>query len=386
MRDARIVRPLQGVVRRLRWYASQYRPVPDAPPFPPVPDAPVRLIAGPANFAGQAWTWSRAAEQHLPGVGAVVFQLVREHLRFPADYEVPRPVYAHPSWQQRQQAFITRHFTHVLIDAMRPILGPRGREDCAAELPVLRRAGLAVALLAHGSEVRLPSRHAERERWSPFHEWDDFAGLLERQARRLGGIINDFAGPAFVSTPDLLIDVPGATWLPVVVEPERWAAPPVPPERDKLVVLHMPSSTRFKGSHHVDAAMEPLVRSGLVEYRRVEGVPHAELPAVVADADVLLEQFVLGPYSVTACEAMVSGRPVVAYVSEQVRAHVKDVTGRDLPVVQADPADLTDVVAGLAADRAGLRERGEAGRAFAGEVHDGRFSAEVLGRWLLGGK
>ncbi|WP_157987426.1 glycosyltransferase family protein [Jiangella endophytica] len=386
MRDARIVRPVKGVVRRLRRFAARYRPVPDLPPFPPAPETPVRLIAGPANFAGQAWTWSRAAERHLPGVGAVVFQLIRENLRFPADYEVPRPVYANPYWQRRQQEYVTQHFTHVLIDAMRPLLGPHGREDCAPELPVLRRAGLDVALLAHGSEVRLPSRHAERERWSPFHEWDDYASRLERQARRLGGIINDFAGPTFVSTPDLLVDVPRATWLPVVVEPQRWAAPPVPPERDKLVVLHVPSSTRFKGSHHVDAAMEPLVRSGLVEYRRLERVPHTELPAAVADADVVLEQFVLGPYSVTACEAMAAGRPVVAYVSDQVRAHVKEATGRDLPVVQADPSDLSDVVAGLAADRVGLRERGEAGRAFVGEVHDGRYSAEVLGRWLLGGK
>jgi hypothetical protein len=384
MRDAGIVRPFKGVVRRLRRLAVRYRPAPESPPFPPVPDASVRLLAGPANFAGQAWTWGRAAEQHLPGVGAVVFQLIRENLRFPADYEVPRPVYAHPSWQRRQQDFVTTHFTHVLIDAMRPVLGPRGREDCAAELPVLRQAGVRVALLAHGSDVRLPSRHAERERWSPFHEWDDYAGRLERQAERLGAIINGFDGPTYVSTPDLLIDVPAAIWLPVVVEPDRWAAPPLLPERDRLVVLHVPSNARFKGSHHVDAAMEPLVRSGLVDYRRLEGVAPADMPATVAQADVVLEQFVLGPYSVTACEAMAAGRTVVAYVSDQVRTHVEHATGRELPVVQADPSDLAEVVAGLAADRARLRERGEAGRAFVREVHDGRFSADVLGRWLLG--
>lgn len=384
MRDASIVRPLKGTLRRLRRLAAGYRPVPDLPPFPPVPATEVRLITGPANFAGQAWAWGRAAERELPDAGIVVFQLTRENLRFPADYEVPRPVYAHPYWQRLQQDYVTRHFSHVLIDAMRPILGPRGREDCADELPVLRRAGTRVALVAHGSEVRLPSRHAERERWSPFHEWDDLADRLERQARRLGGIINDYDGPTFVSTPDLLIDVPAATWLPVVVDPDRWAAPPPPAERDRLVVLHVPSNTRFKGSHHVDGAMEPLVRSGLVEYRRLEGLAPGDMPAAVADADVVLEQFVLGPYSVTACEAMAAGRTVVAYVSEQVRSHVTSTTGRELPVVQAEPDDLTEVVAGLAEDRAALRDRGEAGRGFVGEVHDGRFSAEVLGRWLHG--
>ncbi|MBB5788404.1 hypothetical protein [Jiangella mangrovi] len=382
MRDAAVLRPVKALYRQARRTVERYRPLAEPPVFPPVPATPVRLLAGPANFAGQAWAWARAAEAHLDGVGAVVFAQQRDRLPFPSDYSVPRTVYRHPYWQARQREYVTGGFTHVLIDAMRPVLGPRTKEDCASELPVLRRAGLSVALLAHGSDVRLPSRHAEREPWSPFTEPDELTEKLERQARRLGAIINGHDGPTFVSTPDLLADVPRARWLPVVVDPDRWATDAPVGAGRKLVVLHVPSNPRFKGSHHVDAAMTALADRGVVEYRRLEGIEPHRMPEVVAGVDVVLEQFVLGPYSVTACEAMAAGRVVAAYVAPAVREHVRQATGWELPVVQADPDTLADVVAGLAADRAALPELGELGRRFVREVHDGRLSAQVLAPWL----
>ena len=41
-----------------------------------------------------------------------------------------------------------------------------------------------------------------------------------------------------VSTPDLLLDLPGAVWLPVVVDTELWRPGPPVLEREVPVVLH----------------------------------------------------------------------------------------------------------------------------------------------------
>jgi hypothetical protein len=352
------------------------------PAQPRPPRTSVRLFVGPANFAGQGTTWARAAERHLVGVGARNMSVSGGAYRFPVDMEVPRDLLENPYWQDRQIHYLTSRFSHVLIEAGRPVLGARYGKNCAGEIKVLRDAGVSIALAAHGSDVRLPSRHAETHEWSPFHEHDQFYVRLEAQARREGQLFNTFEGHTFVSTPDLLVDVPGAKWLPVVIEPDRWHADRAPLERPRPVVVHAPTNPRFKGTSYVDAAMRPLHQSGLIEYRKVTDVPSEQMPAVIGDADIVLEQFVLGPYSVTSCEAMAAGRVVVAAVDRGVREHVKEATGRDLPIVHADPKTLARVVEELVADSDSAQELAARGPAYVRAVHDGTMSAAVLGTWL----
>src|SRR5689334_18505612 len=155
-----VVDGLRGV-RRAWWRLSgrlRGRPA-DEPPRPAVPDTPVRLLVGPANFAGQAWEWARAAERHLDGVGATVMAVQRGGLDFDADYAVPLRVYRSPVWSVAQEDWVSARFTHVLIDAMRPLFGPLYGDDCARELAALQAAGRTVGLIAHGSDIRVPSRH-----------------------------------------------------------------------------------------------------------------------------------------------------------------------------------------------------------------------------------
>ena len=61
-----------------------------------------------------------------------------------------------------------------------------------------------------------------------------------------------------------------------------------------------------------------------------------------------------------------------------VRDRVRDATGLDVPVIEADPETLRDVVLHVARERDAARETAALGPAFVREVHDGRRSAEVL--------
>jgi len=65
-----------------------------------------------------------------------------------------------------------------------------------------------------------------------------------------------------------------------------------------------------------------------------------------------------------------------------VRDRVRSLAGREVPIVEADPHTLGDVVTGLIADRDAAAERAVAGPGFVTELHDGRRSAEVLKPWL----
>ena len=356
------------------------------PDRPPVPDTPVRLLIGPANFAGQGWQWARAAEREVPGVGAEAYAFTDGALAFPTDYVVPIDVYARSQrWQEDQERHVLASYTHVLIEAGRPIFGTRYGSTCVRELRVLRRAGLEVALMSHGSDLRIPSQHARRFADSPFHDtWWESVPILERTAVRNAKLFNSYDGHTFVSTLDLLDYAPRAVWCPGVVDVDAWATDTVALERRVPVVAHAPSKGMLKGSQLVDPIMEELDRRGIVEYRRIERIQPRDMPAVYKDADIVIDQFTMGIYGVAACEAMAAGRVVVSFVGETVRSRALEATGRELPIVEATPATLVEVIEKLLDDRDAARDTAAAGPSYVRENHDGRRSAAALAPFLTG--
>ena len=376
-RDARRVLRRAGV----RGVDGSWPPVGSSPD----PSAAVRLLIGGANFAGQAWAWARTADR-LDGVSARSFTVRRGGFPFPSDLDVPVARLADPRWQRAQERWVLASFTHGLVESFRPVLGDAHGSDCRGDLEVLRAGGLDLALVAHGSDVRQPSLHAATYPRSPFRgagAEGEYVAKLERQAARNRETAARFEGPVFVSTPDLLDFVPGATWLPTVRDLASWEQAATGRgvlERERPLVLHVPTNPRLKGTAEIDAAMQQLEAEGLVEYQRVQGVAPEDMPALVARADVVVDQVALGLYSLTAVEAMAAGRLVVAHVPEHVRAR----TPVPLPVLEADGATLYEAVRAALADRDAARSRAAEGPAYARAVHDGARSAEVLAGWLSG--
>lgn len=252
---------------------------------------------------------------------------------------------------------------------------------------MLRRRGVAVGLVFHGTDIRHPARHAASTRWSPFHE--EHHGLTRTLMNRVARLERELARealPEFVATPDLLADRPNATWLPVVIEPDMWAAAarPILPAGRTPVVVHAPSESVFKGSDLIDPVLTRLDEEGLIEYRRVSGVPAGDMPEVYGDADIVVDQLRMRIYGVAACEAMAAGRIVVSEVSPMVREHVRAASGLDLPVVDATAETLDAVLRGIVADPGSFIELASSGPAFVRELHDGRRSAAALSAFLGG--
>lgn len=344
------------------------------------PNAPVRLYVAPANSAGQGYRWARAAES-LTGVGAINMAIERtQNFAFDADEHIPFAVYAmSKSWQRRQRSFVKK-FTHVLVEAQLPLYS---RGPLTAEVRQLRRGGIHVAILCHGSDIRLPSRHARGNSWSPFTDPNHEAtAQLERIATQNKSLLARLAILVFVSTPDLLEDVPAATWLPVVVDPELWHSHEPVLARDVPRVVHVPSNPWIKGSDKIESVLTEMAQRGLIEYERIQGVPAAQMPAVYARADIVLDQFRLVSYGVSACEAMASGRLVIGQVSDQVRDHVHATAGLELPIVEATIDSLGSVLDQVLADRSRFGAVAATGPGFVAQLHDGAASARVLAPFL----
>lgn len=368
--------------RRLRWDPSAVQTAIAAP------GSGISLLIAPANSAGQAHLWARAARERLAGVRAANLMTVPlggDAPAFNTDFAVPLAATAFSrSWRQGQRDALRNGFTHVLAESGR---GPYGDDSgISAIMAELSSSGLAAGTLWHGSDIRLPSAHAAAEPDSPFGTRgtypSDRTARLERAARERLHAIEKGDWPVFVSTLGLM-DVPRATWLPVVVDIERWRTETEPMRGEgKPVVAYAPSNAALKGDDAIDIQLRRLEDDGIIRYRRIRDIPSAQMPHVYQTADVVLDQFRIGDYGVAACEAMAAGRPVIGHVSELVRERVRTATGHNLPIIESRYGDVGRTVRELISDRDALRACGEEGTRFVADVHDGALSAAVLADFL----
>lgn len=353
---------------------------------PPTVEGAIRLLIGPSNFAGQGRAWAEAAGV-LPGVAACSFAVGPSPLTLPADYAVAREQFEDPVWASAHEEWV-KGFTHVLIEAGRPVTGLSRGLYANGDYPALVEAGICVGMVAHGSDVRRPDRHMAREPDSPFHHADESTLRIRQAYADLIAPLTDACPWPFVSTPDLLDDVPHGRWLPVVVDVDRWGAEPWrPPAAGRLPkVVHVPSDSFMKGTELIEPTLHRLAEAGRIDYVPVRGVPQTEMPALVASADLVLDQFALGSYGVAAVEAMAAGRVVVGHVRPDVRAHVLATTGVELPIVQSRGGDIEGVILELLDDVDRWEATAAASLSFAHEVHDGWLSGQVLRDFLVLGR
>lgn len=344
-------------------------------------DSP-RVLIGATNSAGQGFQWARALERMRPEVRAISMQFVRDaSLRFPVDLAVANGFGAHSRFWQRHQTSVLKGYDAVLIESAKPVLGGRHNANVLAQISELQSAGVRVALIFHGSDIRDPIAHMREEPASYFAVDEAFTGRMAEGVQRSKAVLADAHVPVFVSTLDLLTDVPNAIWLPVVIDPLKWQTQQAPLTKPGLPrVVHVPSSSLIKGTDLIDPVMRRLHDDGVVEYECVTGVDPDNMPQMYQEADIVLDQFRGGPYGVAACEALAAGRIVISHVPhrERIRKH----TGEELPIIQATHENLAQVIMHTIEEPHEALHLALQGPGFVARHHDGTRTGRILSEWL----
>lgn len=343
-----------------------------------------RVFIGPTNYAGQADSWARALESARPQTRATSMKIRygQDSFEYPADQTVPS-VYSRLSrrWQHRQLRAL-QGYTGLLLESARPFLGGLYDSDAARQLQELKRTGVSCALLFHGSDIRDPDIHAQKERHSPFAVDRELRDRCRGMADRSRELIERTGLPVYVSTVGLLSEVEGSNWLPVVIETDVWQAGDPPLSAGlPLRVAHAPS-TGIKGTDLIEESLQRLHADKSIDYQVVRGIPHSAMPDVYRNTDVVLDSFRTGNYGVAACEGLAAGRIVVAHISEEVRRRTRELTGEELPIVEATPESLAEVLLSIVEDPTSALEIAAAGPEFVRRFHGGSRSGAVLAEWL----
>ncbi|WDZ96603.1 glycosyltransferase [Herbaspirillum sp. WKF16] len=180
----------------------------------------------------------------------------------------------------------------------------------------------------------------------------------------------------FSLNPDLLHVLPEhAQFLPYChIDLREWSVVERTPAEQNVrpVVLHAPSHRGVKGTRFILDAVSRLQEEGIdFEFVMVEGMRQDEARRLYERADILVDQLLAGWYGGIAVELMALGKPVIAYIREADLKFVPEEMRAQLPVVQAEPETIYEVLKRcLTTDRGLLPEMGMRSRRFVERWHD----------------
>lgn len=238
------------------------------------------------------------------------------------------------------------------------------------DLPIVRMRGKVVVEF-WGSDVRNPLLAMANNPWL-------YPQMDQPSASSRLKVWGHCAHAAIVADHELLTYVAPYFDKVFIVRQRIWLddfQPTYPdPQREPIVVAHAPSDRAIKGTEAILSALEEIRSHRPVQPLLVEGRCHRETIRLLSKADVVVDQLRIGTYGLLALEAMALGKPVVAYIRDDLRGQYP----ASLPVVSATPLTIRQVLERLLDDGTLRHELGVQGRRYVEEYHDARRIAQEL--------
>jgi glycosyltransferase involved in cell wall biosynthesis len=148
-------------------------------------------------------------------------------------------------------------------------------------------------------------------------------------------------------------------------------------------VVHTPNHRGFKGTEFLLRAVEELKNEGLqIDLRLLERVPNAEVRRIVAETDILAEQFIATAYAMSGMEGMACGLPVMANLDSEYYTQVfrRYSFLNECPILSTTPETLRDNLR-LLVNQPALREQlGRAGREYVEKYHSFEAARYLFGK------
>lgn len=238
----------------------------------------------------------------------------------------------------------------------------------------------------NGCDARQKYATIQRTSYSACHNDDCYDGICMDSkhdviARKRIAKMSSYVDHIFAVNPDLLWFLPeGATFLPYTIsnfddiEYQGEVA-----QKKVFTIVHAPTQRGAKGTEYILPVLNKIEQSTKnIKVILVENVPRAEALNIYSQADLVVDQLLVGWYGALAVEVMKMGKPVVCYIREEDLKFVPEPMRKDLPLIEARIDNFEDVVYYCIENPDFLREKARASLEYVQNWHNPRYVAGLV--------
>ena len=175
-----------------------------------------------------------------------------------------------------------------------------------------------------------------------------------------------FTDKILVSTPDLLQWSPNAIWIPNLIDLEKYYYRTDNKEKNEINIVHAPSNRGHKGTEFVINAVELLKSEGYhISLSLIENMDHNSVIKYFQNADIVIDQLIIGWYGNVAIESMAFGKPVCVFIRQDLESFLPF-----MPFCNTSTDNLVENLRSLVENKKQRQELGEKARVYVEKMHD----------------
>ena len=336
----------------------------------------MRILHCPTSTGGNAWGLSQA-ERKL-GLDSTVLIFQNTWLNYPADINLRLDRSSKLVKYLKMSSFFLEavrkydvfHFNFGLSLFFIP------RLNLFLDVPILKHVGKKIVVTYQGCDARQRGFCVNNFPISACMERDCYRDQCNEKTdakkRRRIALHSTYADRVFALNPDLLHVIPNGEFLPYAsVDVREWVPSQEKGDGKNFNIFHAPTNRGAKGTKYILEAVEKLrEKHRRIELHLVENLPHAKVKEIMQSADLVIDQLLVGWYGAVAVEAMALGKPVVCYVRGEDLRFIPRRMEEDLPIINANPENLYQVLDRYMDDRKTLSLIGEKSRSYVERYHD----------------
>ena len=236
------------------------------------------------------------------------------------------------------------------------------------DIPLIKARGKRIAYRFTGFDIRLPSWDLEVNPHSPFRYGYEHP-FNEPVQKYYLKFLEEYVDQFLVQDPEMEQFSPKpAHIIPRALDLKNWTNVGIS-KSDCPLVVHAPSNNIYKGTKFVLEAVDQLRQEGLVfEFKAISGMKHEEAVSWYKRADIIVDQLLIGATGVLTLEAWALGKPCVVNLREDLFKPFYKTS--ELPVANANPDNITEVLRKLIKDYEWRKELSKRGRETVEQFHD----------------
>lgn len=358
----------------------------------------MKILHLPTDVGGNAWGLSRG--ERLLGLQSDVLTRERSSIAYPAaDIELGledvqsrsrRLVKLLSTFFRIRGNYDVFHFNYgssLIHFAKYPFLH-------LADLPFYPKKAKLFATY-NGCDARQKFPTMQRTPIAACHQAECYSGMCnsghkDKEREKCISKMAHYVDHMWALNPDLLHFLPPekASFLPYTVC-NYHVEKHVPVLGKKLKIMHAPTNQAAKGSRFILKALNELQAKypEQLEVCLIQGIPYQQALEMYKQADLIIDQILIGWYGAFAVETMLMGKPVIARIAIEDLKYLPPAMANELlqTIIQADPTNIYEVIESCLHDRQFLMQRSEASIAYTSRWHHPTYVAGLTKQRYEGG-